>query len=139
MTGCQKVRRSLGNAPHPLRQVIGQQVTHTPKMIETNLLLVLSFSLITNFASKVPIPAKDVPKSPNAIRLYRVGTVRSPTDVMTVGESGALFWVVGGVVQYFQSPENYFNEQDPRELSHYFGTQTLTLEGAIILRSPRTC
>jgi len=95
-------------------------------MIDTNLLLAVAFSMVTNFTSVVPVPESDIPKSPQDLRIYRLGTVNSPVDAMVAGPTGAPYWLMGGVVQYFNSPQNYFREQSPERIGNYAGSPTLT-------------
>ena len=50
-------------------------------MVNTNLLLALGFSAITNFANLVPIPREDIPPGATNLHHYQVGSPRAPVDL----------------------------------------------------------
>jgi hypothetical protein len=104
-------------------------------MIDTNLLLTIGFSIVTNFTSIVPVPDQDVPKSPNDLRIYRIGTVRSPTDFFLISSSEANYEIVEGVVSHFASWQDYYAEQDPRHITNWVGVSTLSSNQVIDLVS----
>ena len=96
-------------------------------MINTNLLLSIGYSIVTNFAHLVPIPEKDIPMAPSDLRIYAVGPGHSPVDFRMVNRaSGANYEVVDAVVQYFQSAQDYFLEQEPRRIGKYDGASVFT-------------
>jgi hypothetical protein len=104
-------------------------------MVDTNLLFSIGFSIITNFANVVPLPEQDVPLNAAGLHVYAVGTSHSPTDFRMATGNGANYEIVDGVVQYFQSPLDYFTEQEPAHITKYLGASALTPEAALQLAS----
>lgn len=103
-------------------------------MVDTNLLVSICFSIITNFAHVVPIPEQDVPPSTN-LHHYHIGTPYWPTSFGLTGPNGVGYHVSEGVVQSFVSSQDYFHEQDPDKLQKYAGASILTSNQALQLAS----
>lgn len=104
-------------------------------MVDTNLLLGIVFSIITNDMSRVPAPDDCVPKSPNDLRIEHVGTPYSPIDVFVRCRGGAQYIISDGIVHNFDSNRSVFSEQNPGRLDAYRGVSILSSNQALTIAS----
>jgi hypothetical protein len=95
-------------------------------MIDTNLLLSIGFSIITNFANVVHLPDNAVPKSPADLQRCLIGSPYSPIDLFLEDRQEKCFEISDGVVCRYSSPDSFFEIQDPKLIPNYTGTSLLT-------------
>jgi len=94
-------------------------------MVNTNALLNIAFTLITNFTRVVSVPNDAVPHDVGDLARYVVGSSSSPVHLYLVDRKGTEFWIDDGVVYNYRSPGSFFSLQDTGSISHYTGTSTL--------------
>src|SRR3982751_6190899 len=93
-------------------------------VIDTNLLLTLSFSIITNFTYDLQLPPPDLSGS-NMLR-FVIGTPHSPLDVYIHTRDGMEFWVSKGVVRRYVTDRSFYVLQNPDGVTNYFGDWRLS-------------
>jgi hypothetical protein len=81
------------------------------RMVNTNELLSIAFSLITSFTNVVNVPPQGVPHSP--ADLTRIGLINPTTrfDLWLVQREGYEYWIRDGVLQGYASPDSFFRGQ----------------------------
>jgi hypothetical protein len=84
-------------------------------MINTNLLLSIGFSIVSNFANVVHVPPGLVPRAPEDVSKAIFGNPSSAAYLFVVHKRGSRFRVNEGVVQSFVSPASFFEHP---ELAH---------------------
>ena len=84
-------------------------------MIDTNQLLSIAFTLISNFTNVVEIPGDHVPTRREDLKEIVVGSPASPLAIYMAHRLGDEFWLEHGVVQQYQSPES-FHHKDLRTM-----------------------
>ncbi|HVV73959.1 MAG TPA: hypothetical protein VHI52_21070 [Verrucomicrobiae bacterium] len=104
-------------------------------MIDTNLLLGIVFSIITNDMSRVPAPDDCIPKSINDIRIKGVGSPNSPIDIAVQCRGGAHYIISDGIVHNFNSNRSVFREQNPDRLDAYEGISIVNSNQALTIAS----
>jgi hypothetical protein len=72
-------------------------------MIQTNLLLSIGFSLVSNFTNVVPVRPEAVPTKIDDLKHYVVGSPNSPIHLYLVDRQGTEFWLDGGVVYSYRT------------------------------------
>ena len=70
-------------------------------MLDTNTLLTIAFSLISNFTNVVSIPPDAVPQSPADLERCPIGSPSSPIHLFLTGTKGTEFSILGGVVSRY--------------------------------------
>lgn len=95
-------------------------------MIDTNAVLAFAFSIISNFTNVVDIPLEQVPKCKADLKICSVGRSFFPLDVYLESKQGSSFWIANGIVEQFHAPKTYFELQDPKQISEFVGTATLS-------------
>ena len=80
-------------------------------MLDTNALLTIAFSLISNFTNVVHVPPEGVPHS--RADLTKIGIINPTTrfDLWLVQREGYEYWIRDGVVQGYASPDSFFRGQ----------------------------
>src|SRR2546421_3368995 len=81
-------------------------------MLDTNLLLSIGFSMISNFAQVVHIPAEMIPRSRTDLQRCDIGAPFSPTYLYLVDTSGTRIRIMDGVVRSFASSSSYFEHPE---------------------------
>lgn len=104
-------------------------------MIDTNLLLGMVFSIITNNMSRVPAPDDCIPKTTNDLRIDGVGSPHSPIDVSVQCRGGAQYLISDGIVHRFDSNRSVFSEQNPDRLDAYKGASIVSSNQALTIAS----
>jgi len=104
-------------------------------MIDTNLLVSIGNSIITNFTNVVSVRQDCVPKTPADFHRLMVGTPYSPIGVQVTITGGTTFAIRDGAVNYFESPYSVFSEQNPDQLGKYAGTSILTSNQVFLIAS----
>lgn len=94
-------------------------------MIDTNQLLSICFTVISNFASMAHLPRECVPNTPQDLVRLVVGSPRSPIDLYLVNRTGDEFWISEGIVEQYLSPDSYFNLQSASSLRRLAGKATM--------------
>src|SRR5437660_852324 len=103
-------------------------------MFDTNALLTIAFSIISNFTSVVAIsPLTPIPQKPEDLSFWHIGGPRTPVWMYLVHRQGTLFWIGRGAVEAYASPGSYFRLQDPALLPAFTGTTTLTTNDIIAI------
>jgi hypothetical protein len=100
-------------------------------MIDTNQLLSIAFSLISQFANVVEIPPDHVPTSQKDIIKLTIGSPGSPLDTYLVTRRGESFWIWNGIVARYESPDSYYLSQNFEALSRLAGPATISSNQAI--------
>jgi hypothetical protein len=95
-------------------------------MVLTNALLSIGFSLVSNFANVVEMPAEVLPRRVEELREYFIGDPHSPIDLYLVHRGGTMFGIRDGAVTMFESPGSYIKLQDPSRVPEFFGEPTLS-------------
>src|SRR5580765_8008716 len=95
-------------------------------MVNTNELLSIAFSLISNFTGVVNVPPQGVPHSP--ADLTRIGLINPTTrfDLWLVQREGYEYWISDGILQGYASPDSYFRRPKPDEPTRLRGQPTLS-------------
>jgi hypothetical protein len=104
-------------------------------MLDTNLLLAIAFSAVTNFAHQVPIPHRYVPEAPSNVQIVQFGSLRSPTDMRATVGNGASYLIFDGSVVFFGCEQRFFQKEDPDQIAKYLAKPVLTPEQALALGS----
>src|SRR5438552_2390954 len=100
-------------------------------MLDTNLLVNIGLSMITNFADTIGIPQDWVPRATTDVVACTVGDPIGPTSLHLVSRGGIQFWIGRGAVRGFTCPGSYFTAQDPNLLPQFLGTTTMTSRDAV--------
>ena len=102
-------------------------------MIDTNALLSIAFTLISNFTQVVEVPYHAVPQKTADLESCLIGSPSSPCDLYMVHRKGTEFWIADGVVWAYRSPGSYFNLQDAHLIPKFTGDSALSSNSAIEL------
>jgi hypothetical protein len=95
-------------------------------LIESNLLVGLALTLVSNFTASVHIPYESVQCRASPTARLRIGSLYSPVDVFLMYSNGTSFWIRDGAVESFESPRSYFHLQDPTRISTFTGRGLLS-------------
>lgn len=95
-------------------------------MVDTNLILSIGFTIISNFAATVPVPMADVPRSAANVQKVMIGSPSRPDDLFLWEANGARFTVSDGTVEYFESPGSYFHRRGFRDIPRVSSKDALT-------------
>src|SRR6266404_3541684 len=95
-------------------------------MVDTNQLLSIAFTLISNFANVVEIPRQEVPQLREDLTKVLIGSPHSPVDLYLVHKRGSEFWLSDGVVYQYYSPISFFHMQDFSRRTGLVGPATLS-------------
>jgi hypothetical protein len=101
-------------------------------MVLTNVLLSISFSLISNFLTKAELPQAIAPRSIEDVGRYHVGFNYAPIDTYVELKNGNEFWIRNGVVQSFLSPSALYVNRDPNPAGK-LATPSLTSNEVVAL------
>lgn len=104
-------------------------------MVLTNMLLSLSFGVITNFCAALPPGSARVPAGPQELRVCAVGSPNSEVDLHVAGPGAARYGIRDGAVYYFSTEGSFFREGDPSRLSRYAGNAVFTSNQVLVLVS----
>src|SRR5258706_6030121 len=99
-------------------------------MVDTNALLSIAFTLISNFTNVVPLSPKAVPQKPEDLQGYVIGSPNSPVDAHLVGRYGTEFWIRRGAIHGYSSPGSYFGAQGG-PIERFYGTSIINSKDAI--------
>jgi hypothetical protein len=103
---------------------------------DTNLLMSLGFSIISNFAGLVPLPEKAAPPQSLAqLRKCLIGSPKSPADISFWGTNGCSYHISGGFVNSFDCPGSYFHFEDPTRIFKFEGASVLTEKQGVEIAS----
>jgi hypothetical protein len=90
-------------------------------MFDTNLILGITFTIISNFNAAVNVPVMDNITNVNQLSRAVVGSPGRPTDVFIIDRESNRFDIVGGAVIRFTSRESLFHRTNQRPLAQYAG------------------
>src|SRR5215472_9023076 len=82
-------------------------------MIDTNALLTIAFTLVSNFLSKVDVPEVKLPLDRRDAKQFHAGSFYAPTKTYLSLRSGTEFWIEYGVVQMFASASSHYQNDYP--------------------------
>jgi len=102
-------------------------------MIDTNQLLSIAFTLIANFTSVVKVPPDCVPQRAEDLKKIVIGSPQSPLDLWLVHKRGHEFWISGGIVRQYESPDSYFHLQNWGARERLKGAPTISSNQAMEL------
>ena len=95
-------------------------------MVDTNQLLSIAFTLISNFTNVVEIPTDHVPTRRQDLVKLVVGSPVSPVDIYMAHRLGDEFWFRDGIVHQYQSPDSFHHRQDITRRAQFLGPATLS-------------
>lgn len=95
-------------------------------MIDTNVLLSIGLSLISQFTNIVAVPNQAVPASIGDLEKMVVSSPNSPTELHLFHRLGTRFGVRDGAVYDFATPGSCYELQDPNLISKFQGAPALT-------------
>lgn len=90
--------------------------------MDTNALLSIAFSVISNFTSQVPVPPASIPQKADQLEEFSVGRPFFPFDMYLRSKGGGEFWIRNGAVGVYRCQGSYFTLQDPRLIANFTGT-----------------
>jgi hypothetical protein len=99
-------------------------------MVCTNLLLSLSFSILTNFPGIKDIDAS-IPDSIDGFKNIVIGSPAAATDVMFEQSDGTIYRVGNGVVFMIETGKSYFRAQGNHPFESYLGEPRESKEAII--------
>ena len=102
------------------------QLRCTIDSMETNTILALAFTVISNFAASVHVAPEAVPRGTNDVEAFTIGRPCFPLDLYLRDRRGDQFWIRHGVVCLYQTPGSYFTLQDPRLIGTFVGVAKLS-------------
>lgn len=94
-------------------------------MIDTNALLSIAFSIVSNFTNAVYIPPHSVPQNTSDLEAFGVARHLYPVDVYLRHKKGTQFWIINGAVQLYYTPGTCFGLQDPSLIEKRLGPARL--------------
>ena len=100
-------------------------------MVDTNALLALAFTLVSNFTQIVTVPSFAVPRTTNDLESYVIGSPNRSIDVYLVHKRGTEFWIRNGVVGAYRNPGSFYDAQDPDLLPRFTGTPVMSSNEAV--------
>jgi len=101
--------------------------------MDTNALLSIAFSIVSNFCNVVSVPPEAVPQSTNDLATYSIGRQYFPLDMYLRHKHGTQFWIRNGAVQIYCYPGNYYSLQDPRLIPNYVGSSTISSNDVFLM------
>jgi HEAT repeat protein len=98
-------------------------------MIDTNELIAVCLTLVSNFANTIQAPPGEVPTNIGDVASYVVGTPNSPFDVQVTSRAGAAFGMRDGMIYYYRSPNSLLHERNPAKFQSYAGPAVFDSNG----------
>jgi hypothetical protein len=94
--------------------------------MDTNAVLGLALTIISNFASVVHVAPESVPRDKDSVAVFTIGRRFFPLDMYLKDKRGDQFWIMHGVVGLYETPQSYFTLQDPNLIQGFVGTPKLS-------------
>src|ERR1043165_6534912 len=96
-------------------------------MMDTNAVLSIAFSIVSNFTQVVYVPPDSVPQNISDLEAYHVGRGRYfPLDIYLRHKRGTEFWIMNGAVNLYMTPRSFFRLQDPKLIPKFIGSAKLS-------------
>jgi hypothetical protein len=93
--------------------------------MDTNAILSVALTIISNFAHTVPVAPEAVPRGFDDVVKFTIGRRYFPLDLYLRSKRGDDYWIREGAVTIYNAPKSYFMLQDPRLIPEFVGTARL--------------